>query len=160
MANEIQTITIISWVGHATENHYVSPTFPDGILAGEPGGPSPVGVTWPSNFDPGITSEDAAYAANYFETDINTQLAGMSLSGRISVSGAIVGSDLVLTITFIEGWAGSDREQISIDDWDWSTPPVSATVQNGGPDTPLSSGIASFGSGGGFGSFSHGNGFN
>lgn len=124
-ANEIQTITVPNFVG-ATGFLYFSINWPTygGIGYGA--------STDASGSLEGLT---ASQAATIFESAFNDGLAITEpplTDKTISVTGALDGTSLVLTVEFDGvGVAGTDVEQGEAADWGDLGMPVIATVQDG-----------------------------
>jgi hypothetical protein len=126
MANEIQTITVPDFVG-ASGYPYFGISWPNYINVDAAHGAS-------TNSIEGLT---AAQVAEEVETNFNSQLEFTdppATTKTISVTGALDGTSLVLTVEFDgPGVAGTNVEQGFAADWGDIGEPVIATVQDGGP---------------------------
>lgn len=148
--NEIQTITVPNFVG-ATGYPYFSVTWPNYQGAG-------VGYGAGTDSLEGLT---ASQAANNLETNFNVALPGPISGKTISVTGSLDGTTLILTVEF-DGpdIATTNVDSGSVEDWGDLGVPVITVIQEGGDTPSPPSSVTNFGSSGGFGSLSHGNGFN
>lgn len=151
MPNEIQTVTVSGFVG-APAFAFFAVDWLDYISSGVSCGASVQS----------LDTQTAETAADAFETEFNTNAdINGDATKTISVTGAVDGTSLVLTIEFDgAGIADTNVDPGIPSDWDDVGMPVIATVQEGGDVPSPPSSVAAFGSGGGFGSMSHGNGFN
>jgi hypothetical protein len=126
MANEIQTITVPDFVG-AMGFLYIAIGWPEYLPGDQP--------IFTAGTTESLEGLSAAQAAAHFEDVFNTEVALQGRpDGTVSVTGAIDGTSLVLTVEF-DGpdVAGTDVEQGYAEDWDGVGEPVIATVQDGGP---------------------------